>query len=51
MVNYLIEHPTNTITMVILFDTTVAWLWQISLPHLQVPLRKGLGEGGVAGFY
>ena len=51
MVNYLIQYPTDTITMVVPFDTTAAWLWQLSPLHPRVPLQKGLVEGGLAGFY
>jgi hypothetical protein len=47
MVNYLVDHPTNHITMVVLFTATAAWLWKISKPYLQEPLWKGLGEGGL----
>jgi hypothetical protein len=30
MVDYLIDHQTNAITMVVLFAMTAAWLWRIS---------------------
>jgi hypothetical protein len=47
-----VNHPTNTTaSMVALFDTTVAWRWQISPPHPQESLRKELVEGVVLGFY
>ncbi len=51
MVDRLVDHPTNTITMVAPFAATAAWLWQISQPYPWEPLRKGLGEGDVRGFY
>jgi hypothetical protein len=43
MINYLINHPTNTFTMVVPFTATAAWLWQISDPYLweREPLWKG----------
>jgi hypothetical protein len=50
MVNYLIDHPSNTITVMVPFDATGAWLWQTNPPHPRVPLEKGLTEVGVAGF-
>ena len=46
-----VNHPTNTTTMVVPFATTAAWWWQISPPLPQGPLRNGLVEGGVRGFY
>jgi hypothetical protein len=33
MVNYLGNHLTNYITMVVLFTAIAAWLWQISKPY------------------
>jgi hypothetical protein len=41
MVDYIIDHPASTITMVLPFAATVAWLWQISQPYLWEPLQKG----------
>jgi hypothetical protein len=51
MVDRLVNHPTNTITMVAPFAATAAWLWQISQPYPRDPLRKGWGEGDMQGFY
>jgi hypothetical protein len=35
MVNCLVDHPTNHVTMVSPFAATAAsWLWQISKPYL-----------------
>ena len=36
--------------MVVPIADSAAWQWQISLPHHQEPLQKGLAEGGVRGF-
>jgi hypothetical protein len=33
MVDYIVDHPTNTFTMVVLFAATVAWLWRIIHPY------------------
>jgi hypothetical protein len=33
LVDCLINHPTNTITMVVLFAATGAWLWRIGHPY------------------
>ena len=33
------------------FADAVAWRWRISPPHPREPLRKGLAEDGVRGFY
>jgi hypothetical protein len=41
MVNYIVDPPTNTFTVVVLFVATVAWLWQISHPYPWEPLQKG----------
>jgi hypothetical protein len=41
MVNRLVDHPTKTITMVVPFAATAAWLWRISHPYPQEPLWKG----------
>jgi hypothetical protein len=46
MVNYLLDHPTNHITMVVPFTAAAEWLRQISKPYPREPLQKGLGEGG-----
>ena len=40
----------KTITMVVPFAATAAWMWGVSHPYLQEPLQKGLGEGGLRGF-
>jgi len=40
MVGCLIDNP-NTITMVVLFVASVAWLWRSSHPHPMEPLQKG----------
>ena len=37
--------------MVVPFADSAAWDWRISPPHPREPLRKGLAEGGVGGFY
>ncbi len=50
MVDYLVDHPTNHITMVVPFTAAAAWLWQISKPYPREPLRKGLGKCGLRGF-
>jgi hypothetical protein len=47
MVGYLVDHPTNHITMAVLLVAIAAWLWQFSKPYPQEPLQKGLGEGGL----
>jgi hypothetical protein len=41
MVNRLVNHPSNTITMVAPFAVTAAWLWQISQPYPQEFLWTG----------
>jgi len=45
MVSYLIEHPTNNITMVVLFDATVAWLWQKKPTQPPGASLEGVGQG------
>jgi hypothetical protein len=50
MVDHLVDHPTNHVTMVEPFATTAAWMWRINPPHPREPLRKGLAEGGSQGF-
>jgi hypothetical protein len=50
MVGCLVDHPTNTITMVVPFAATATWLWQISHSYHREPLQKGYGKGGVRGF-
>jgi hypothetical protein len=47
MVDCLVDHPTNHTTMVELFAATAAWMWRISPPHPQEPLRIGLAEDGL----
>ena len=44
MVDYIVDHPTNTFTMVVLFAATVAWLWRIIHPYPWKPIR---GRGTV----
>jgi hypothetical protein len=44
MVDYLVDHPTNHITMVVPFTATAAWLWQIIKPYPREPLWKWLGK-------
>jgi hypothetical protein len=44
MVDYIVDHPTNTFTMVVLFTATLAWLWRIIHPYPWKPLR---GRGTV----
>jgi hypothetical protein len=51
MLDYLVDHPTNRITMVVPFTAIAAWLWRISQPYPREPLRKGLRKGGIQGFY
>ncbi len=47
MVDCLVDHPTNHVTMVEPFAATAAWMWRISPPHPWEPLWKGLAEGGL----
>jgi hypothetical protein len=51
MVDYLVNHPTKTTTMVVPFAATAAWLWRISHPYSREPLSKGPGEAAIEGFY
>ncbi len=43
MVDYLVDHPTNHITMVVQFTTIAAWLWQISKPYPLGASLEGVG--------
>jgi len=45
------NHPTKNNTMVEPVTGLAAQLWCFELPHPREPLRKGLAEGGVSGFY
>jgi hypothetical protein len=47
MVGCLVDHPTNTITMVVPFAATAAWLWRISHPYL---FKKGRARAVFEGF-
>jgi hypothetical protein len=47
MVDYLVDHPTYNITMVVPFTATAAWLWLISKPYPREPLCKGLGKRSI----
>jgi hypothetical protein len=43
MVDRLVDHPSKTITMVVPFAATAAWLWRISHPYSRKP--EGVGRG------
>jgi hypothetical protein len=43
IINYLINHPTNTITMMVPFAATAAWIQWMSPPHPWEPLQAEIG--------
>jgi hypothetical protein len=45
------NYPTKNNTMVEPVAGLVTWLQCFEPPHPREPLRKGLAEGGVSGFY
>jgi hypothetical protein len=50
MIDCLVNHPTNHVTMAELFAAAAAWMWQISPPHPREPLWKGLPRVFYEGF-
>jgi len=51
MVGCLVDHPTNTITLVVPFATTVAQQWRINQPYPWELLWNGLDEGSIQEFH
>jgi hypothetical protein len=50
MVCNLVDHPTNHITMVVLFTATAAWLWKISKPYPGSLFGRGWARVVFVGF-